>query len=149
MNFVNEEGTPAGGGPGPPDPYGRLDPALRRLRAEHLRIWGEARTRELALREIAEAYASADEGRLATAVRRVDEAVVAGLAALGLPRGPVSGIEVREFGGLWLGRVVCQGLRDLRRVRWVRRRGALATALGVPPGSCSRGLRQVCGADTR
>lgn len=67
-----------------------LAPELRRLSGETRRLWGDLSAR----REAIEAVVAGMDGRadLATAVARIDSAVVDGLQALGLPRGPIRGL---------------------------------------------------------
>lgn len=96
-----ETGGSNGGGTTPRYPH--LAPALQRLRGGYRRFWGDRTARQRALDAILDAYQRGDAGRLASAVKRVDDAIVAGLEALGLPRGPIAGIAVEQIGRGWLG----------------------------------------------
>lgn len=67
---------------------------LRALRGDPLDVWGDAGTRRAALEDVARAWQHGRDERLTAAVARVDAAVTAGLAALGMPRGPVAAIRL-------------------------------------------------------
>jgi hypothetical protein len=87
--------------PDEPFRYPRLAPELRRLRGDALRLWGDAQERRAALEHILHAWETGSP-ELPAAMERVDAAVVAGLAAVGLPRGPVQAVLIEESGG-WAG----------------------------------------------
>jgi hypothetical protein len=92
-----------------PYPYAHLAPELRRLTGDALLLWADTAERT---RELAAVVAAWDHGSAATldeAVRRVDDAVVSGLAALGLPRGPGWSVQVDRFGRGWIGHVADDG----------------------------------------
>jgi hypothetical protein len=88
-----------------PEPYPHLAPELRTLAGDALHLWGDAAERHRALAAILDAW---ETGRpdLDALVARVDAAVVAGLAALGLPRGPVRAVRVVNAATRWLGQKV-------------------------------------------
>lgn len=67
------------------------------------RFWTDAEARLQALQSLVQAL-DQDEHALADAVRRVDDAVVAGLQALGLPRGPVRAVQIERAPQPWAGR---------------------------------------------
>lgn len=75
------------------DSFPHLAPELRRLSGDALRLWGDPAARREALLAIVEAW-EAGSPVLQSAIRRVDGAVEDGLAALGLPRGPVSDVRI-------------------------------------------------------
>jgi hypothetical protein len=80
-----------------------VGPELSTLRGDALRIWSDAGVR----REALEAVVAAWDERLPdleARVHRVDEAVVAGLRALGLPRGDVRGVYLEATGRARAGR---------------------------------------------
>lgn len=66
-------------------PYPHLVPELQHLRGDALALWGDAVARRHAFEDLLDAW-EAGSIRLATAVERIDAAVVQGLEALGLPR---------------------------------------------------------------
>lgn len=76
-------------------PFPRLAPELCRLSGDALQVWGDARTRRLALEDILAAWRYEQPDRLRAAIERVDAAVREGLVQLGLPRGPVREVQVR------------------------------------------------------
>lgn len=80
-------------------PYPHLAPEVRRLSGDPLRLWGDARTRRLALEDILAAWRHEQPERLRIAIERVETAVREGLGQLGLPRGPVREVEVRRRPG--------------------------------------------------
>lgn len=105
-------------GSGPLTPYPWLDVRLQQLQGHALHFWGDAAVREQALRSILDAFINGDQGRMQTALHVVDDAVVAGMQALGFPRGPVNGIRLRRIGALGLKRPTCEleiDALDLRR----------------------------------
>jgi hypothetical protein len=77
---------------------------LQTLRGDARLLWGDAEERRWVLETIVAAWERGDEATLRTAVKRWDDAVVAGLEALGLPRGPIIGPVVQSVGRFWLGR---------------------------------------------
>ena len=93
-----------------------MDPRLRSLKGDILDIWGDAATREGALRDIYDVYGALRHPKnspreqahlrqlLAATADRVDKAVAAGLNALGYPRGPVGRVDVTEIPGPASGR---------------------------------------------
>jgi len=84
-------------------------PALARelaaLPDQHRLIWIDARARHDAIAAILTA-SERNSPDLRRHVARVDEAVSAALAALGLPRGLVVAVEIHEVIALWSGRKV-------------------------------------------
>jgi hypothetical protein len=101
-----------------PHPYPHLPPELRRLTGDALALWADAGERRRALEAIVAAW-EAGSPNLAAVVARVDAAVVEGLRALGLPRGPVREVRVDLFGRGWLGRKTpeCDLFVDAARMR--------------------------------
>jgi hypothetical protein len=89
-----------------------------------LRLWSDAAERHKAFEDILRAWET-DAPELAAAVARVDIAVEAGLAALGLPRGPVRDVRVEPSVGLSAGRkqpdcslvFAAQVMREIVRVQ--------------------------------
>ena len=67
-------------------------------------LWGDAEERASAIETVVGAWEAGDAAGLRAAITRVDRAVVEGLDALGLPRGPVAEIQIAAFGRNWLGR---------------------------------------------
>jgi hypothetical protein len=63
-------------------------------------FWADPVARERMLREILDAFLANDRLRLDAAVRAVDDAVTAGMGALGFTRDPVRAIRVRTTGAL-------------------------------------------------
>lgn len=88
----------------------RLAPELRALAPEHRDIWAHPEVRRQALQKIRDAYVAKDEASLAEAVKRVDDAITAGMAALGYPRGEVKGVGIEALQQNILGvkRASCQ-----------------------------------------
>jgi hypothetical protein len=82
-------------------------------------LWGDPDERSRALTTIVVAWEQSDAAGLRAAVERVDRAVVDGLDALGLPRGPIRGVHVERAGRSWLGRKTreCDILLDADAVR--------------------------------
>lgn len=80
-----------------------IAPELTALGDDARQLWTNPTRRVEALGAIVTAW---DLGRsdLDECVRRVDQAVAAGLEALGLPRGPVRGVSVESVGRGWAGR---------------------------------------------
>lgn len=80
-----------------------MGPELSTLRGDALRIWSDPEVRREALEAIVAAW---DERQpdLEERIRRADEAVVAGLRALGVPRGAVQDVHVESVGQGWAGR---------------------------------------------
>jgi hypothetical protein len=76
---------------------------LRVLSADAQSIWTERAARRAALDAIVTAWERGSSD-LGWRVDRVDQAVTAGLNALGLPRGPVRTVEVQRVGRGWAGR---------------------------------------------
>jgi hypothetical protein len=105
-----------------PAPYPHLAPELSTLQGDALHLWGDAVVRRQALDAIVAAW-EANSPDLAAAVARVDDAVVQGLAALGLPRGPIRGVRVESAGRGWIGlkhpdcTLLMDGLRVQRLVQ--------------------------------
>lgn len=89
--------------PDQPDAYSHLAPELRGLPADARAIWGDPDARRGALEAILDAGERRDPG-LDALIRRVDDAVVQGLAALGFPRGEFRAVELDIFGRNWAGR---------------------------------------------
>jgi hypothetical protein len=84
-----------------PPSYPHLDVRLQQLGEDALHFWGDSTVRERALRDILDAYASRDSPRLDAALLTVDNAVVAGMRALGFARAPIAAIRARQlFGAL-------------------------------------------------
>jgi hypothetical protein len=83
-------------------PYPHLAPELQALRGESLRLWGDATQRLSALEAIVVAWETS-AADLELAVARVDRAVVDGLQALSLPRGPIREVRIESRGRGWLG----------------------------------------------
>jgi len=81
--------------------YRHLAPPLRLLPEDALRIWGDAEERERALQVILDALDG--RGDLRAAVQRVDGAIEQGLAAVGLPRGPVPAVLLEAGQPPWAG----------------------------------------------
>jgi hypothetical protein len=81
----------------------RLAPELAALPDQHRLIWTDARVRRDAIAAILTA-SERNSPELQRHVARVDEAVSAALDAMGLPRGPVAGVEIHEVIALWSGR---------------------------------------------
>jgi hypothetical protein len=77
---------------------------LQRLTGDALVIWGDAQARRSALEAIVTAWEQGDEAATHRALRRVDDAVVAGLRALDLPRGPIGQIRCEPVGRGWRAR---------------------------------------------
>jgi hypothetical protein len=90
--------------------YPHLSPELRRLTGDALSLWGDAGERRQALLDVLDAWRHNDSVALVNTVRRVDRAVVEGLAAIGLPRATGVGIEAGAFGRRWIGRVTPEGM---------------------------------------
>ena len=84
------------------EPYPHLAPEHRTLAGDPLRLRGDTAERHHALVAILAAWetGSPDLDRL---VARVDAAIIAGPAALGLPRGPVRAVRVVDAAGAWFG----------------------------------------------
>lgn len=80
-----------------------FDPALRTLSDAARRLWGDRQERHRALDAIIAAYDADDEPALRAAIQRVDDAVVQGLRALELPRGPVRLVDFRDVPRSWQG----------------------------------------------
>lgn len=68
------------------------------------RIWRESEERQRAMTALVEALDGSDAVRLNTAIRRIDNAIVAGLASRELPRGPIQGVEIERATTMWAGR---------------------------------------------
>jgi hypothetical protein len=83
--------------------YPHLAPELRTLTGDALSLWGNATERHRALTAILDAWETGSLN-LEALVARVDAAVVAGLLALGLPRGAVAATRVTDAAGRWFGR---------------------------------------------
>jgi hypothetical protein len=96
-----------------------LAPALRRLTGASLDLWGDANERHRAVAALVAAWDRGEPAGLAQAVDRIDGAVLAGLAAIGLGRQPASRIEVDSYGLRFRGRVTPGGSLqiDIERVR--------------------------------
>jgi hypothetical protein len=75
--------------------HGHLAPPLRTLSGDALRLWGDAAERQRALETVVHAWETGSPD-LQAAVERVDRAVVEGLAAVGLPRGPVREVRIES-----------------------------------------------------
>ncbi|MBA2447675.1 MAG: hypothetical protein H0V51_06585 [Chloroflexi bacterium] len=82
----------------------RLSAELLTLEGDALRLWRDADERRQALEVLVGAWERGNSDALRSAVQRWDDAVVAGLQVLGLPRGPIADIVVESFGRTWLGR---------------------------------------------
>jgi hypothetical protein len=90
---------------GTPDPdLMVLTTALGRLTGDAARLWHEPAARQRALDRVVGAWERHDDAGLARAVQRVDRAVVAGLQAVALPRGPVRSVLFDAFDRGWRGR---------------------------------------------
>jgi hypothetical protein len=81
-------------------PFEDFDARLRQLTGDARHFWSDHLARERMLRAIHGAFLSADTPSLASATRAVDDAVTAGMRALGFSRDPVRTIRVRTTGGL-------------------------------------------------
>jgi hypothetical protein len=83
-----------------------IDPprSLRLLPHAAGRIWTDAEERRRALVAIAQALDRTDAASLQVAIRHVDDAVVAGLRALGFPRGPIQRVAIERSRMTWAGR---------------------------------------------
>ena len=77
-------------------PYPRLAAELRTLKGDALRLWGDAAEPRRAFDSIMAAW-EVGSPDLAAAIARVNEAVLQGLAALGLPRGPSATCALRSL----------------------------------------------------
>lgn len=77
---------------------GPVDSRIRSLAGDAGVLWNDREERVLALKELLDAGLGADVVQRAAAVARVDDAVMEGLKALGMERGPVRSVDV-EF--LW------------------------------------------------
>lgn len=84
--------------------FHHLDPALQVLQDDARAIWGDAHVRYDALAAIVTAWERDDGIALREALIWVDDAVVAGLRVLGLPRGPVRRLRFEITGRGWRGR---------------------------------------------
>jgi hypothetical protein len=91
------------------DPYPHLSPELRRLTGDSLGLWGNADERRRALAAVLAAWDGDRAASLPAAVRRVDDAVLAGLEALNLPRGLGWSAQVGSYGRAWIGHVADDG----------------------------------------
>lgn len=87
------ESIKAPGADAQPD-YLLLVSSLQKLSPAARRLWGDSRARQQAFEEIRAAHRAGDLNRLKAAVEAVDAAVVEGIDALGLPRGPVTNVRV-------------------------------------------------------
>jgi hypothetical protein len=83
----------------------QLSPELQRLTDDALLLWSDAAARQQVLLDLLAAWHRGDSPGVASAVGRIDRAVIAGLAALGLPRAPGVRVEAGAFGRRWVGRV--------------------------------------------
>ncbi|MGH2354537.1 MAG: hypothetical protein ACRDI2_25505 [Chloroflexota bacterium] len=101
-------------------PYPHLAPELRRLWGDALTLWADAAERAGALAAMLAAWDSTNDAALRQRVRRVDDAVRAGLAALDLPRDPAADVRLVSRGRTWIGRVEPDGtiLIEVERVRY-------------------------------
>lgn len=108
--------------------YPHLAPSLRRLEGDALPLWGDSDVRRLALADLLTCWERSDEAALAEAIRRIDEAVTAGLRLLELPRGPILGCRLDAVGRGWQGRKLpmCELVLDALAVQQSIRR------LGIP-----------------
>ena len=112
-----------------------LPPELRDLPAPARRVWGDPGERARALEAIARAWEQQDLSALRAAVQRVDDAVVLGLRAFGLPRGPITG---RRKAGM--------NTLDASYNYYVRAYETLAEAVGISVEALWRRLwQQPCG----
>jgi hypothetical protein len=75
----------------------KVVPELGSLSGDALQIWTDAEVRRAALEAIVDAW-ERDRPELRRCVRRVDDAIVDGLRALGLPRGEVRSVEFVALG---------------------------------------------------
>jgi hypothetical protein len=101
--------------------------ALRHLGGDAGRLWRDPLARRQALVDLLTAWAERDDGAVERAVGRIDAAIVAGLQAVGLPRGSIDGITLDVFGRGWRGRklATCMLLLDAFLIdRCVRAYGA-------------------------
>ena len=76
--------------------YPHLPSQLRRLTADSLPLWGNPDARREALAAVLSAWETGGP-ELQRAIGRVDRAVEEGLAALGLPRGPVRDVRIESM----------------------------------------------------
>ena len=72
-------------------------------------LWGDAVEWRQAVAAVLAAWDGGSAAALLPAVRRVDAAVLAGLEALGLPRGPGWSAQVGSYGRAWIGHVADDG----------------------------------------
>src|SRR6266516_4581185 len=80
-----------------------LDPALTRLSGDSQRLWLDADERRRAIEAIVDAWESR-RTRLGATIARLDQAIVDGLLALELPRGPTREVRVEATGRGWIAR---------------------------------------------
>ena len=83
-----------------------LDPrdplVILRLRPATVgQIWRDTGERHRTICAIVEALVGTDAVLLQEAIQRIDDAVVTGLLALGLPRGPIHGVEIERSTVMW------------------------------------------------
>jgi hypothetical protein len=90
--------------------FPHLWPDLRHLSGDALCLWGDENERRQALSDVLAAWQGTRSAALLRAAHRIDAAVVAGLAALGLPRAAAVPIEVDAFGRRWMGRFTPEGV---------------------------------------
>jgi hypothetical protein len=97
-----------------------IDPILFGLPEDSRRIWLEAGERRDALESIVDAWESGG-GRLGSSVTRLDRAIVDGLFAFGLPRGPTREVRVEHVDRGWIGRKdpSCDLIIDVAALRTV------------------------------
>jgi hypothetical protein len=74
-----------------------IDPRLSSLGDFHRAVWCDAATRRELLGELSGELQSNREAAAGRLLRQIDDAVVAGLKALGLPRGPVRTVQFRAL----------------------------------------------------
>ena len=101
----------------PPPPYAHLDARLQQLPGAALHFWGDAAVRRAALQEILDAYTAGDTVRLDAALSAVDDAVVAGMQALGFDRAPINGLRFRRLSSLGQKRPTCHIELDVLQAR--------------------------------
>jgi hypothetical protein len=87
-----------------PSPERQLAPELLSLPESARLLWGDPQDRKEAVEALLPQGGADSIDRVLHALQRIDDAVVAGLRALGLPRGPVAATRIESLGHNWLGR---------------------------------------------
>lgn len=93
-------GPPSQPGLQPPAPaYPQLSKKLQGLSGDALLLWGDQRARTQAFQDVLAAWRGKSQQALDAAIQRVDDAVDAGMTALGYPRGPVNSVKLEIMRG--------------------------------------------------